>query len=241
MEEKENLFAPNKKSVNLVIVAVTVLSFFVFLVWEKIQTSGNFSGNTVYFLMEHGALYAPFIFVNHEWYRLITYVFLHGGIEHLINNMLILYFMGNAVEKQLGRIRYIILYFCSGILAAIGSIVYNGYVQTGTVSWNAITSVYDYPVCIGASGAIFGVTGTILYVVLVNQGNVLGISKLRILLFVALSIYGGLVDTGVDNAAHIAGVIAGFLLAAILYRKPKKEKTVQEDSIPWYDKSDNEE
>lgn len=231
MEERDNLYAPNRWSVNIAIIVATALSFFVFLFWEKGQTRGSFYGNTTSFLLEHGALFAPSVFWNGEWYRLITYLFLHGGIEHLINNMLILYFMGNSLEAFLGRIRYVILYFCSGILAGIGSIVYNGYIQTGNLSLEAMKNVFGYPVCIGASGAVFGVTGAMLYLVLIHGGRIRGLTKRQMLVFLVLSIYGGLVDKGVDNAAHIAGLAAGFLLAAILYGKPKHKEaqTIQSE------------
>ena len=209
MNTQTDLFEPNKRSVNLGIVIATAASFFLVLLWEKALTDGAFYGNSTGFLLEHGALYGPKVLAG-EWYRLVTHLFLHSGIEHLINNMLILYFVGNALERYLGRIKYLILYFLSGILAGIGSIVYNMY-------------NLSYPVCIGASGAVFGVCGALVYLVLVNKGNLKGLTKQRMFIFLALSVYGGLTDTGVDNAAHIAGLFAGFLLAVLLYRKEKTE------------------
>lgn len=211
MEETKGLYEPNKRSVNLGIIIVTSGVFFLILLWEKMTTAGAFYGNTTAFLLKCGALYAPAVFQG-EGYRLVTYLFLHGDIEHLINNMLILYFIGNALERYLGRIKFLILYFCSGILAGIGSIVYNN------VCGNT------FAVCIGASGAVFGVTGALLYLVLVNRGNLQGLTKRQMLLFLGLSIYGGLIQQGVDNAAHLAGLAAGFLLAVLLYRRRNRKK-----------------
>ena len=216
MEEPVGLYEPNKKSVNLGMIIVTSGVFFLVLLWEKIITTGAFYGNTTAFLLKCGALYAPAV-LQGEWYRLVTYQFLHGGIEHLINNMLILYFTGNALERYLGRIKFLILYFCSGILAGIGSIVYNSVCGK------------HFAVCIGASGAVFGVTGALLYLVLANRGNLQGLTKRQMLLFLGLSIYGGLVQQGVDNAAHLAGLAAGFLLAVLLYRRPTWNRRKKED------------
>lgn len=206
METKTGLYEPNEKSVNLFLVVVTSGVFFLLLLWEKSITKGAFYGNTTLFLLEHGALHGPSVF-DGEWYRLITYLFLHSDIEHLINNMLILYFVGNALERYLGRIKYLVLYFSSGVLAGIGSIVYNT----------------SYPVCIGASGAVFGVSGALAYLVLVNKGNLQGLTKRQMLLFLALSVYGGFVNQGVDNAAHIVGLLAGFFVAMMLYRRKREE------------------
>ncbi len=210
MEAKTELYEPNEKSVNLGIIIATAVVFCLLLLWEKSITEGSFYGNTAWFLLEHGALYGPRVKAG-EWYRLVTYLFLHNGIEHLINNMLILYFVGNALERYLGRIKYLILYFSSGILAGIGSIVYNSV-------WNGA-----YAVCVGASGAVFGVAGALAYLVLVNKGNLQGLTKRQMLIFLGLSVYGGLVTQGVDNAAHVAGLVAGFLVAMLLYRKKRTE------------------
>ena len=209
MNTRSDLFEPNQKSVNLGIVIATALSFFLILLWEKGMTEGPFHGNTAGFLLEHGALYGPRVFAG-EWYRLLTHLFLHSGMDHLINNMLILYFVGNALERYLGRWKYLVLYFLSGILAGIGSIVYNMYQMS-------------YPVCIGASGAVFGVCGALAYLVLIHKGNLEGLTKQRMVAFLVLSVYGGLIDRGVDNAAHVIGLLAGFLVAALLYRERKTE------------------
>ncbi|MGN0505023.1 MAG: rhomboid family intramembrane serine protease [Lachnospiraceae bacterium] len=222
MDDWSDIFAANKKSANLIIVIVTSVVFLVLELWEKSMTKGTFYGNTTTFLKEHGALYAPRV-LDGEWYRLLTYQFLHGGIHHLVNNMLVLYFLGNFVERFLGGIRYVILYFCSGILAGIGSIVYNGYILTGEVSISAFLGADGFPVCIGASGAVFGVVGAMLYLVLIHRGRLQGFDLRRLLLFIGLSLYSGFVDTGVDNAAHVAGLLGGVILAVVLYGRPKHQ------------------
>ncbi|MDE7325843.1 MAG: rhomboid family intramembrane serine protease [Lachnospiraceae bacterium] len=158
------------------------------------------------FLLEHGALNYQRVVVFKEYYRLFSYMFLHGGIQHLFNNMLILWFLGDNLEKQMGHVKYLFLYFASGILAGFASMSYNG-------------SIGRFVVCVGASGAIFGVSGALAYIVLVNRGHVENLKVRQMLLFIALSLYGGFSSQGVDNVAHVGGLVAGVFLALLLYRK----------------------
>ena len=209
MREYTELFEPTKKSVNVVIVALTVIAFFVMQFWEKSCTEGVFYGHTTEFLLNHGALYAPGVRTG-EWYRLVTHLFLHVDIMHLGNNMLIWFCLGNALEHYLGKFSYAGIYFFSGILAGLGSVVYNT----------------DNTVSVGASGAVFGVVGAMAWLVLKNKGRLPGFTGPRMLIFVLMSVYAGFADQGVDNAALIAGLIAGFLLAILIYRKPEAETEV---------------
>lgn len=209
MREQTELFEPAKKSLNLVIVAATVVAFLVMQFWEKSVTDGHFYGHTTQFLLEHGALHGPSI-RRGEWYRLITHIFLHGDIWHLGNNMLILFCLGNALEHYVGKYSYGAIYFFSGILAGLGSVVYNT----------------DNTVSVGASGAVFGVVGAMAWLVLRNRGRLEGFTGPRMLIFVLLSVYAGFVDQGVDNAAHVTGLAAGFLLAMLIYRKQSTETEV---------------
>lgn len=214
MRETTQLFEPTKKSVNVILVAVTVLVFFVMQAWEKSITEGTFYEHTAAFLLEHGALYGPSIRQG-EWYRLVTHMFLHGDIWHLGNNMLILFCLGNALEHYVGKFSYVTIYFFSGILAGLGSVVYN---TTSTVS-------------VGASGAVFGVVGAMGWLVLQARGNLEGFTGQRMIVFILLSVYAGFADQGVDNAAHVAGLISGFLLAVLLCRKRPARSDETEDFL----------
>ena len=77
----------------------------------------------------------------------------------------------------------------------------------------------------GASGAIFGMVGALLYIVLINKGRLEDITLRRLGFMVILSLYLGYTSTGVDNMAHLGGLVSGFVLAAILYRKRNKYKS----------------
>ncbi len=162
--------------------------------------------------VEKGKLVWTAVKENHEYYRLLTCMFLHSGANHLFNNMLILSVIGGILEKKIGKLKYCFLYLLSGIIAGIISLGYNmGETYGGSI---------------GASGAIFGVVGAVLWIVLINKGRVENLSRRQMILFVIFSLYGGFSNQRVDNAAHIGGLISGIILAILIYRKPKKRGVV---------------
>ena len=142
---------------------------------------------------------------------MLTSLFLHGGIQHIFNNMLILGYVGSYLEQKTGSIRYGIIYLGSGILAAFTSMVYN--------MWRGA-----YIVSIGASGAVFGAIGGLVFMVLFGSGSRDRYSVRQMVVLSVLSLYGGFANPGVDNAAHIGGFIAGFLLTGLLWMLRKREK-----------------
>lgn len=79
----------------------------------------------------------------------------------------------------------------------------------------------------GASGAVFGIIGCMAWIVIRHRGRVAGLSAKQMLIFAALSLYGGFANAGTDNVAHIGGLLAGFLVGMLLYRTPN-------DRTPWY-------
>ena len=158
------------------------------------------------FMLGHGAMYEPYITEGHEFYRLFTCLFLHFGISHLLNNMVLLGTLGWNLELEIGKIRFLIIYFVSGIAGNIISLFYD-------------MSIAQPAVSAGASGAIFGLMGALVYVVIANRGRLGRLSERGMLIMVALSLYFGLTSSGVDNMAHIGGLVAGFLLALLLYRR----------------------
>ncbi|TAH73872.1 MAG: rhomboid family intramembrane serine protease [Anaerolineaceae bacterium] len=167
-------------------------------------------GESVYALQK-GALSWYIIKEEGEYYRLLTSMFLHSDFEHLMNNMLVLFFVGDNLERAAGKIKYLIIYFGSGIIAGISSISYN------MIKERLVLSV-------GASGAIFGIVGAMGYILLVNKGHLEDISSRQIILFTVFSLYGGIANANIDNVAHIGGFIGGIILAFILYRRPKRAK-----------------
>ena len=158
-------------------------------------------------MLEHGASYAPLV-LEGEYWRLFTSMFLHFGFEHLAYNMFSLLFLGDIVESVMGPVRYLIIYIVGGIGGNVISMMLG--MRTGR-----------YAVAAGASGAIFACMGAFLYFALYNRRSFGRHNMRRLGLMIMLMIMQSLVDTGVDNAAHIGGLAVGFLLALVLYR-PKK-------------------
>lgn len=185
--------------------AIIVLNILVLIV-ERILNS--FAG--VPNIAEYCALSWWQVFEQHEYYRLFSYMFFHSGFSHLFNNMLVLAFIGSTVERIVGHGKYLINYLCCGFVAALASIAYN--------RWAFNTGRIDYfVICIGASGAVFGMVGALLWIVIRNRGQIAGIGIRQLLIFLILSIYAGFADVGVDNIAHIGGLLFGVVSMAILY------------------------
>ena len=162
------------------------------------------------FMLEHGAMYVPYMMGGEEYYRLFTSMFMHFDMDHLMNNMIMLGAIGWNLEYEIGKIRFLIIYFASGlcgnILSAYGDIITN-----------------EYAVSAGASGAVFGIIGALLYVAIRNKGRIGNVSSRGIVLMIILSMYYGITSSGVDNLAHAGGLIGGFLLAVLLYWKRKRK------------------
>ena len=186
-----------------VTVLFILLNILIFLV---VDFSGG-SENTAH-MIACGAAYPPLILENGQVYRLFTSMFLHFGIYHIANNMLILFVLGQRLEPVVGKIRFILIYLLGGLGGNIFSIVME-------------MKKSEYAVSAGASGAIFSVMGTMIYVVVRNRGRIQDISARQMLIMAGFSLYFGFTSTGVDNAAHIGGLVCGFLLAVLLYHPGK--------------------
>lgn len=144
--------------------------------------------------------------INGGWWRLVSSMFLHGGIMHLFLNIYGLVIAALFVEPIFGRTRYIMLYFVSGICGSLASIYW-----------------YKNTVSVGASGAIFGLYGSILGLLLTSAFPKDG--KKGILMFigsyVGINLLFGL-KGGIDNAAHIGGLVSGAVLGIVLYLTDNK-------------------
>ena len=189
--------------INGVLIAVNILYFF----WLEFHGSTENAA----FMVEHGAMYVPLVVREGEYYRLLTAVFMHFGISHLVNNMVILFVLGDNLERALGKVKYLVFYLICGVGANVFSMVVS-------------IREYELAVSAGAWGAIFGVIGGLLYVVIRNRGRLEDLSTRQLALFVACSLYFGFTSTGIDNAAHVGGLVLGFLLAAIFYRNPGRRE-----------------
>ena len=167
------------------------------------------------YMLEHGAMFVPLVLGNHEYYRLITSMFLHFGFSHLMNNMVMLFFLGSILEEEIGGFKYFLLYFVSGLAGNLLSAAMD--LKTG-----------EFVVSARASGAIFGVIGALLIIVAKNHGHLRTLNGRGMVFMVVCSLYHGFTSTGVDNMAHIGGLVSGILLAFILYRKRQGKSSAVE-------------
>ena len=188
--------------VTIALVAANVITYLV-LEWLGDTTNG-------FFMAEHGAMYPDFIRINHEWWRIITAGFLHFGAVHLVNNMVILYCMGSRLERVTGHLKFFLIYLVS--LIGAGLLSYGMMLRTG-----------DYAVSAGASGAIFGVIGGFLWIVILHRGRFEQITTRGIMMMIVLTIYYGFSSAGIDNWGHIGGLLAGFSATVILYHRNRQK------------------
>lgn len=172
----------------------------------------TFTGNLLYNV---GRLDVTSVIVHGEYGRLIWSMFLHSDISHIFNNMVILFFLGAMIEKEVGHIRYAILYFLSGIGGGALSLIYK-----------ALT--FDLSGSIGASGAVFGLDGALLALILFSGRGMSNISPNRVILMIILSLYNGFNGENIDNAAHIGGLITGFLVGIVICIIDKRKKVKNE-------------
>lgn len=199
-----------KKYIGTIIIGILNMVTFFYLSFFGMTENG-------YYMLEHGAMYAPFFLEKQEYYRIITSLFLHFGFEHLMNNMVTLIVIGRYLEPLVGRFRFILIYFISGITGNVLSFIDDLIFQ-------------DYHISAGASGAIFGLTGALLCLAILNRGQIGEITKQNMMVMIALSLYNGFVEPGVDNFAHIGGLIAGFLVTFILCFKRYANRCTDIDS-----------
>ncbi len=205
-----DFFLRNKSPVTLALILVNVLIFVLM----------SFQGSTLdpYFMSEHGALSTDRVISNHEWYRLATAAFLHFGPEHLIANMVALWVFGERAEKALGKGRFFVLYVLSGIIGNGVSLL------VSVLSGSPVISA-------GASGAVFGVIGALFAIVIKNRGKYGDLTGGRAVFMVIYSVFSGLATDGIDNGAHIGGLVAGLLLGFALY-VTEQSREIQKEGKP---------
>lgn len=190
-EKAEEVFRKKKPVITTVLIILNVLVYFL----------GNilFSYET---MIQEFSVYGPLIRYG-EYYRLITGAFLHADIFHLLFNCYALYIIGSQMESFLGKGKYLIVYLFSALLGSLASITFN------------------QGVSVGASGAIFGLLGSMLYFgyhYRVYLGNVL---KSQIIPLIILNLGLGFLGSGIDNFAHIGGLIGGLSMTVAVGVKYK--------------------
>jgi len=204
------LFGDNEAPVTTVLLIANILMFGVtYLAMVSEGSGGGLSilwgirGEVVYRL---GASFGPAIFGLHEWWRLVTAMFLHGGLIHIGFNMLGLMQFGPALEELYGSARYLFLYVVTGVFGFLVSAWFGNY-------------------SLGASGALLGLIGLMLAITSKRGGAFMRDLRARLITSVAILFFLGFSGVGIDNYAHGAGLALGFVLGKVLVdRKPMNVK-----------------
>ncbi|MCY7749726.1 rhomboid family intramembrane serine protease [Bacillus inaquosorum] len=143
---------------------------------------------------------------NGEWWRLITPVLLHAGFTHLLFNSMSIFLFAPALERMLGKARFLLVYAGSGIIGNIGTYV---------------TEPLDY-VHVGASGAIFGLFGVYLFMVLFHKELIGQEHSKMILTLLAFAVLMSFINSNINMMAHLFGLCGGFLLSFLCVQKKER-------------------
>ena len=204
------LFGENEAPVTTVLLITNILMFGVS--WLAMASSGGgggfrilwgMGGETMYRL---GASFGPSIFGLHEWYRLVTAMFLHGGLIHIGFNMMALMQFGPALEELYGSARYLFFYVVTGMFGFLVSAALGNY-------------------SLGASGALLGLVGLMLAVTTKRGGAYMREIRSRLISSVAILFLLGFSGVGIDNYAHAGSLALGFALGKVFAdRQPMNVK-----------------
>lgn len=148
-----------------------------------------------------------------DYYRLVSALFLHSGIDHIFSNMLLLYFAGEMLERKSSPLWILFIYFGGGIF---GNLISMGY--------ESITM--DYSLSVGASGSVFAILGSFLMFVLTKRLTGGTLQPWRVGGAIMISLYAGFRSQGVNNAAHVGGLIFG-CACGLIYCKIKENSIVE--------------
>ncbi len=193
-KKAEDVFKPKLPIITYILIAICTILYL--LTGFK---SGNLFDIKLNTLYDFGGL------VNYdmlgknpsELYRLITSIFLHGGLFHFLCNMFSLYILGREIESFYGRIKYLIIFILSGV---IGNLLTMLFLQEGVIS-------------IGASGAIFGLLGSMLYFGYHYRVYLSAVMKSEIMPIIILNLLIGFTTPGINGIAHLGGLISGVLVS----------------------------
>jgi rhomboid protease GluP len=174
----------------------------------------DFPGDVLYW----GANYGPYT-LSGQWWRLVTYMFLHGGLMHIAFNMWCLWDLGALCESLYGRWTFAAIYFITGIGAGLASVAWNPQVLS-----------------VGASGAIFGLAGALIASFYLGEFSLpraaLSGTLRSLLFFAGFNLFFGGLFQGIDNACHIGGLVTGLILGALIARvAPQYDKPLRRVAV----------
>lgn len=199
-KQAEELFKIKKPVITYTLIFINIVLFLLTYILGK----GSTDLNT---LVNFGGLVPKYITSNYEIFRLITSIFLHNGIFHLILNMYALYILGPQLESFFGKTKFTIIYLVGGIAGNLLSLLF---LQSNVVS-------------VGASGAIFALMGALLYFGYHYRVYLGTVIKSQIIPIIILNLGLGMLVSGINNFAHIGGLVGGILIAMAVGVKYKSK------------------
>ena len=200
--ENEDVFRPKKPVITYALIIINILVFILSV----------FNDN----ILSQFAVNRDMIVLADQYYRLITGMFLHAGVLHLLFNMYALYVIGMQLESFLGKAKYLAVYMFSGLGASMLSIFFS----------NSFS--------VGASGAIFGLMGALLYFGYHYRVYLDSVVKSQIIPLIVLNLILGFTLSGIDNWAHIGGLVSGVLATMAVGVKYKSTKFEMINGIILY-------
>ncbi len=148
------------------------------------------------------------IYVAGEWWRTVTAIFLHAGLLHLLFNMYALYIVGSILEEAWGPPKFVVAFFLTGVFASLVS-------ATTPVVFGSVAQAARAPGSVGASGAIFGLFGALGVALYRRRHSPAARANLgQIVLLVAINLFIGFAVPGIDNLAHLGGLLSGLVVGA---------------------------
>ena len=194
----EKIFSPKKPVVTYILIVLNLMVFLYGVLHGNDELINMFGNN--YELVQNG-----------EFYRLFTCMFVHADILHILFNMIALYSIGPVVERYYGKSKFLLIYLVSGLL---GSIFSGVFMTADSIS-------------IGASGAIFGLLGSICYFTYYYRATLQGILRGSIMPVIIINLVIGFLSTSIDLSAHIGGLIGGILISMEIGIGDKHRKSDQ--------------
>ncbi|OIK11776.1 rhomboid family intramembrane serine protease [Bacillus sp. MUM 116] len=199
-ESEKAVFENGRPLFTYFFIIVQILVFF----W--LEMHGGSTNNAT--LIKYGAKFNPLIYEG-EWWRFITPIFLHIGFLHLAMNTLALYYLGVAVERLYGNIRFLFIYLFAGIAGVIASFIFSSNISAG------------------ASGAIYGCFGALLYFGMIQPKLFFRTMGLNLIVVLGINLVFSFYASGIDSAGHLGGLAGGFLTAGIVYLPKQKRIFLQ--------------
>lgn len=192
-KKNQDIFTPKKPIITYALIIINVIIYILSIILGQTTMIGIFGLH-------------PQLVKAGEYYRIITCMFMHANLLHLLFNMYALYIIGSQIESFFNKFKYIIIYLVSGIFGCLLSMIF-------TQTWS-----------VGASGAIFGLLGSMLYFGYHHRMYLGTVIKSQIIPVIVINLLIGFSSSGIDNAAHIGGLIGGVLASMMVGVNDRNDK-----------------